>query len=344
MGKYLDKDGVTTLWAKIKSLFAKKQEGIFYVEGGSESKPFWTGTNERITSYYDGLAIAYKINSKGSETAAALDINNLGNRIIKCNNVAGKIGDFNVGAILLLIYKTIDGKSFWECVNYTDTKNTTGTSRLDGVKMYLVGSTNTSSYNVTNTVGSVHVDQYGSLYVNNKKVSLQGHRHDVSEIDNAITIEDIEKALSNTKKIFCIDLVADITSRELDLEGGQVILGNDLLAMVYGDVQDSYGDTYFGISVSVNNGMTQTWLALVNNDTDEVKMQSGYEVIFDEPVLEDLNELSNYHIEVFTLTDYEELQNIFSESGYYNIQHARNNLTYLCTIRLSEDKTKWIIE
>ena len=120
--------------------------------------------------------------------------------------------------------------------------------------------------------------------------------------------------------------------------------------MVYGDVQDYTGDTYFGISISINNGTTQTWFALVNNDTDEVAYQSGFEKIFDESqqdsLLQNLNTLSNYHIELFTCADYEELYTIMggSDIGYGDIQHARNNLNYLCRIRLSEDKTKWIVE
>ena len=116
MGKYLDSAGVTTLWAKIKSLFAKKQEGIFYVEGNSTEDGKWIGTNERITSYYDGLTIAYKTNKRAGWNSTTLNINNLGAIKVKQSTQDVAISGMStttgtniiIGSIIILVYATND--------------------------------------------------------------------------------------------------------------------------------------------------------------------------------------------------------------------------------------------
>lgn len=340
MGKYLDSAGVTTLWAKIKSLFAKKQEGIFYVEGAGTSAK-WTGTNERITSYYDGLTIAYKIKESGI-VGTTLNINNLGEanvRKIVMGLDSNTAYSLTANSVIILVYTTINNVGYWVYSDIDhDTKYTAGSTNVS-IKLFLVGCAHQADYERTYSHDSAYVGTDGCLYSDYTKVSVEGHTHTANEISGAVT----------TRDIFCIDLLTDLTLRELNLEGGQVALGDSLLTMVYGDFQDIYGDDVNGILISLNNGATEAFIALVNNDTDELIAQSGYGAIYNDqytsyPILNDLNELYNYHLEVFTFTDYEELQNIFSEAGYDNIQHARNNLTYLCTIRLSEDKTKWIVE
>ena len=53
------------LGGKTPAEYADKTEGIFYVEGTGTAEGTWTGNNSRITSYYDGLIILYKVNIKG---------------------------------------------------------------------------------------------------------------------------------------------------------------------------------------------------------------------------------------------------------------------------------------
>ena len=165
-------------------------------------------------------------------------------------------------------------------------------------------------------------------------VSLEGHTHKASEVSGAVT----------TRDIFCIDLLKDKLANEILLEGGQINLGTDVLTMIYGFLDEKGA---IGIALSLNNGISEIWFALVNNITDEVAYQS-YSAIYDDTGtgwFENLNELSNYHIEVFAVT-YEEMYNIFGNIGYdfNDITTARNNFDYFCTINLTEDKTAWIVE
>ena len=341
MAKYLDKDGVTTLWAKIKSLFAKKEEGIYYIEGthkvnGWVGEYSLVGTDSRITHYYDGLTIAYKTDINiNIESTVHLNINDLGSIKISINGSTYIKNKIAKGTVIILTYITVDNISYWEKYDAT-------VSSIDKLneKLLLIGSPSQTANCITYTNSNVFIGTDNCLYSNGTKVSVEGHTHTTSDISGAVT----------TRDIFCIDLLTDLTLRELDLEGGQVILGDNLLTMGYGDVLNYSGDKVYGISISVNNGTTENWFALINNDSDKVVMQSGYGAIYMErghpPILQDLDELSNCHIEVFTYADYEELYTTLggAEMGYDNIQYARDNLTYLCTIRLSEDKTKWIVQ
>ena len=174
--------------------------------------------------------------------------------------------------------------------------------------------------------------------VNGVNVSLEGHTHKASEVSGLVT----------TRDIFCVDLLKDRPTNEINLEGGQINFDSNLLTMIYGNFIDEYNYEEFGVMLSLNNGTNELWFALVNNITDEVAMQSYYSIYDNDPLLRDLNELSNYHIEVFSCT-YEEASNAFGKSDkgysdYRDITLARENLIYLCTIRLKEDKTAWIVE
>ena len=167
-------------------------------------------------------------------------------------------------------------------------------------------------------------------------VSLEGHTHKASEVSGLVT----------TRDIFCVDLLKDRPTNEINLEGGQVNFDSNLLTMIYGTLAE---EGVVGISLGLNNETSELWFALVNDITDEVAYQSSSAIYDDADTwFKDLNNLSNHHIEVFSCT-YEEASNAFGKSDkgysdYYDITLARENLTYLCTIRLKEDKTAWIVE
>ena len=167
-------------------------------------------------------------------------------------------------------------------------------------------------------------------------VSLEGHTHKASEVSGLVT----------TRDIFCVDLLKDRPTNEINLEGGQVNFDGNLLTMIYGTLAE---EEVVGIALSLNNGTSELWFALVNDITDEVIYQSSNSIYDDgDTWFKDLNNLSNCHIEVFSCT-YEEASNAFGKSDkgysdYYDITLARGNLTYFCTIRLKGDKTAWIVE
>jgi hypothetical protein len=71
----------------------------------------WTGTDSNITSYYDGLTIAFKIGIAGNETTT-LNINSLGARVVK-RNTENLTTELPINTVLILVYTTISGTGFW---------------------------------------------------------------------------------------------------------------------------------------------------------------------------------------------------------------------------------------
>lgn len=104
--------------------------GVFYVEGTSTTAGTWTGSHTRITSYYTGLTIAYKINKAGANTTT-LNINNLGAKTIKRND-GNLTTHVPVNSVILLVY---DGTYFrWSDYD---------ANSYAYVRQYLTNSTNT---------------------------------------------------------------------------------------------------------------------------------------------------------------------------------------------------------
>ena len=195
-----------------------------------------------------------------------------------------------------------------------------------------------SNYVTTNTNQTISGNKTftSTPTVGGINVSLEGHTHKASEVSGLVT----------TRDIFCVDLLKDRPTNEINLEGGQVNFDGNLLTMIYGTLAE---EGVVGIALSLNNGTSELWFALVNDITDEVIYQS-YDSIYDDSDtwFKDLNNLSNCHIEVFSCT-YEEASNAFGKSDkgysdYHDITLARENLTYFCTIRLKGDQTAWIVE
>lgn len=87
--------------------YAKKQEGVFFIDGtGNTTTGTWTGTNDRITSYYDGLTVNFKIGVAGgtSTTGTTLNINGLGAKPCYMRGTTKITTHYAVGTMVLLTY------------------------------------------------------------------------------------------------------------------------------------------------------------------------------------------------------------------------------------------------
>lgn len=116
---YLDKAGVTYLWNKIKSMFAKKKNGVYYVEGTNTATSVWTGTCADITEYYDGLVIAFKVSVTGaSSTDTTLNINNLGAKNVVRNASTQVTTNYPANSVVIMTYTTDDGVGYWKIADY----------------------------------------------------------------------------------------------------------------------------------------------------------------------------------------------------------------------------------
>lgn len=106
---------------------ANKSEGTFYIEGSGTTNATnkvstWLGTSDRITSYYDGLTIRYKISIEGQSTTT-LNINNLGEKTVYRFGANKLTTQFPVGSIVHLIYHESLNGGCWMCSDYDSNTN-----------------------------------------------------------------------------------------------------------------------------------------------------------------------------------------------------------------------------
>lgn len=117
MKKFLDQDGLTTLWEKIKSVFAKKSdldgkadvgdlgEQIIPLEdNGTTTAGVWLAKSDKVTEYVDGALYLYKITKAGASTTT-LNINGLGAKTVHYQPGAKLTTHFPVGVWILLFYR-----------------------------------------------------------------------------------------------------------------------------------------------------------------------------------------------------------------------------------------------
>lgn len=107
---------------------ADKSEGTFFIVGSGTTDSTaktstWIGTSDRITEYYDGLAIRYKIGVAG-QTTTTLNINGLGAKRVYRFSTTALTTQFPVGSIINLVYHTDLNSGCWMCNDYDANTNT----------------------------------------------------------------------------------------------------------------------------------------------------------------------------------------------------------------------------
>ena len=139
---------------------AEKSEGVVFVEGsgttdGTTNTSTWIGTSDRITEYYDGMAIRYKIGVDG-ESTVTLNINNLGAKTIYRFGTTKLTTQFPVGSIITLIYHEDLNDGCWVTNDYDANTNTQQRVYVTTTnKEYPI----TARYNTT--TGSTYYAEYG---------------------------------------------------------------------------------------------------------------------------------------------------------------------------------------
>lgn len=107
---------------------ANKTEGVFFIEGSGTTDSTaktstWIGTSDRITAYYDGLTIRYKIGVAGQSTVT-LNINGLGAKTVYRFGTTKLTTQFPVGSIITLIYHEDLNDGCWVTNDYDANTNT----------------------------------------------------------------------------------------------------------------------------------------------------------------------------------------------------------------------------
>ncbi len=155
----------------IVGVYAEKKNAVYYVEGTGTTTGVWLGTNNEISSYYNGLTIAYKVGIAGADNLT-LNINSLGAKSVVRNASSAVTTHYGVGSVVLLVYTTDDGTSYWKVADYdSDTK--TRSSNKASTKMYVIGAQNQSTSGQTTYSNSkVYIGTDNCLYSNGSKVGL----------------------------------------------------------------------------------------------------------------------------------------------------------------------------
>ena len=96
---------------------ALKSEGTVFIKGTGSTAGTWLGSSDRITSYYDGLSILYKVPVAGASTTT-LKINSLAAKTIYLFNTTKLTTQFPVNSILHLVYHESLQSGAWYCNDY----------------------------------------------------------------------------------------------------------------------------------------------------------------------------------------------------------------------------------
>ena len=139
---------------------ADLSEGAIFIQGSGATDSTaktstWVGTSDKITSYYDGLTIRYKIGVAGQSTTT-LNINGLGAKTVYRFSDSKLTTHFPVNSIIHLIYHADLNSGCWMCSDYDANTNT---------YQRVYSSTNNVEYPITTryntTTGSSYYAEYG---------------------------------------------------------------------------------------------------------------------------------------------------------------------------------------
>src|SRR5690554_137658 len=92
-------------------------DSLFYIAGTGTTAGIWLGSHSRISEYYDGLTIAYKIPIAGASTTT-LNINGLGARTVR-RNASNLTTHLPVNTVVVLTYTTIGSTGYWVWADYS---------------------------------------------------------------------------------------------------------------------------------------------------------------------------------------------------------------------------------
>jgi hypothetical protein len=102
----------------INDNFANIGDSVHYIIGNtSGTAGIWTGTDESITEYYEGLPILYKIGIAGSSSGTTLNINGLGAITVR-RNTSSLTTQLPVNTVVLLTYTTISNTGYFVWADY----------------------------------------------------------------------------------------------------------------------------------------------------------------------------------------------------------------------------------
>lgn len=205
---------VTDIRLANKTEIANANERVYLVIGNTTGTAgTWTGTNERITSYFDGLLINYKIGVAGGSSTTTLNINGLGAKTIYLRGTTKLTTHYEVGTMVLLSYNSSKGAFYsadYDANSYAYVRQYTTTTSAEYPMLMAYETTIPSSYDTkyvrknstikaNPSTGTITATTFkGSLNGNadtSTKATQDGNGNVISE--TYATKEELENAILN---------------------------------------------------------------------------------------------------------------------------------------------------
>ena len=130
MPKYLDENGLSTLWGKITDKVADKVAPLkCYDTNASDAKGTWTVTIPGITALTEGLTIKIRLKTLYNGTTNTLNLNGLGAKTIYFRYGNKLTSHYSIESVLALTYtenaiSSGEDRTGWIIENIYDSTNT----------------------------------------------------------------------------------------------------------------------------------------------------------------------------------------------------------------------------
>lgn len=182
----------------IAATYAKKTEGIYYIEGTGTTAGTWTGSHADITEYYDGLTIAYRTNIEGASTTK-LNINNLGAATCYLRGTTKVTTHYAVNTVIIFTYITVSGTGRWVTNDYDNNTDVyvrqyfeTANSELPLIMSHTEATSGGSTYKTT--YGGVVAGV--TLNPSTKTISATAFKENGTALSNKYVAQESGKGLS----------------------------------------------------------------------------------------------------------------------------------------------------
>ena len=202
---------VTDIRLANKNEISNANERVYLVIGNTTGTAgTWTGTNERITSYFDGLVVNYKIGVEGGSSTTTLNINGLGAKTVYRLGTSKVTTHYAVGTMVLLSYNASKGAFYsadYDANSYAYVRQYKTTTDAEYPMLMAYETTIPSSYDTkyvrknstikaNPSTGTITATTFNGNATSSTKATQDGNGNVISE--TYATKEELENASGGT--------------------------------------------------------------------------------------------------------------------------------------------------
>lgn len=302
-------EAITMSKEETEGIFALKQEGVYYVAGNTTgTKGVWTGTNDRITEYYDGLVINYKVGIEGASTTT-LNINNLGAKTVYLRGTTKVTTHYGVGTMVLLSYNAAKNAFYtsdYDANNYAYVRQYTTKTAGEYPLLFAYETTLPESYDTKYTrknaditanpsTGSISATEFiedGTTLA--EKYAEKEHTHTVSDItdfpeinDGVLTLQSSE-GLVGAQATFSANDPNDVTFSVQHAVPDGAASGEKTGSKIVGITTDKFGHIT-KVTTDIDSDEKVKQSATTTNKWRKIILSSQASTDPNSPVIEDTN-------------------------------------------------------